>query len=88
LAQADSLQVVDLGDSPYRKLNIDCALIKKENFTPQQAISAGFLVQVVSASDILNAVGIKALALPLLNMPACAATKLLIAGPLTAVCRG
>ena len=54
------------------------ALINAEIFTPQQAISAGFVDQVVPASDILNVAEIKATELSKLNMPAHAATKLRI----------
>jgi enoyl-CoA hydratase len=52
------------------------ALINAEIFTPQQAMSAGFLDQVVPASDILGFAERKALELSKLNMPAHAATKL------------
>jgi hypothetical protein len=64
------------------------APINPEIFTLQQAISAGHLVQVVSTSDILNAVEINAPKLSKLNIPAHAATKLLIAGLSTAIFRG
>ena len=54
------------------------ALINAEIFTPQQAISAGFLDQVVPASEILSIAETKALELSKLNMPSHAATKLRI----------
>lgn len=53
-------------------------LVDAESFTLQQAISAGFLVQVVAASEILDPTETMALELSKLNMTAHAATKLRI----------